>query len=67
MRDKINFQAEFKRFKFRVFLPQDWLHTKVKERSLPYYLPIAGGRIVEFIPFPRGLVLWEMQVASSRI
>ena len=24
-------------------------HTKVKEPSLPYYLLIAGGRIVEFI------------------
>ena len=36
-------------------------HTKVEEPSLPYYLPIAGGRTVGFIPFPRILVLCEMQ------
>ena len=41
--------------------------TKAEESSLPYYLPIAGGRIIEFIPFPRVLVLCEMQSVSSRI
>ena len=41
--------------------------TKAKEPSLPYYLPIAGGRIIRFIPFPRVLVLCEMQSVSSRI
>ena len=41
--------------------------TKAEEPSLPYYLPIAGGRIIGFIPFPRGLVLCEMQSVSSRI
>ena len=41
--------------------------TKAKENSLPYYLPIAGGRIIGFIPFPRLLVLCEMQSVSSRI
>ena len=41
--------------------------TKPEEPSLPYYLPIAGGRIIGFIPFPRVLVLCEMQSASSRI
>ena len=35
--------------------------------SLPYYLPIAGGRIIGFIPFPRVLVLCEMPSVSSRI
>ena len=35
--------------------------------SLSYYLPIAGGRIIGFIPFPRVLVLCEMQSVSSRI
>ena len=35
--------------------------------SLPYYLPIAGGIIIGFIPFPRVLVLCEMQWVSSRI
>ena len=34
--------------------------TKAEEPSLPYYLPIAGGRIIGFIPFPRVLVLCEM-------
>ena len=41
--------------------------TKAEEPSLSYYLPIAGGRIIGFIPFPRVLVLCEMQSASSRI
>ena len=41
--------------------------TKVEEPSLPYYLTIAGGRIIGFIPFPRVLVLCEMQLAWSRI
>ena len=31
--------------------------TKAEEPSLPYYLPIAGGRIIGFIPFPRVLDL----------
>ena len=41
--------------------------TKAEELSLSYYLPIAGRRIIRFIPFPRVLVLCEMQSASSRI
>ena len=41
--------------------------TRTEEHSLPYYLPIAGGRIIGFIPFPRVLVLCEMQPVSSRI
>ena len=40
--------------------------TKAEELSLPYYLPIAGGRIIGFIPFARVLVLCEMQSVSSR-
>ena len=38
-----------------------------EEPSLPYYLSIAEGRIIGFIPFPRVLVLCEMWSASSRI
>ena len=38
-----------------------------EEPSLSYYLPIAGGRIIGFIPFPRVLVLCEMQSVRSRI
>ena len=41
--------------------------TKAEEPSLSYYLPIAGGRIIGFIPFPRVLVLCEVQSVSSRI
>ena len=41
--------------------------NKAEESSLPDYLPIAGGRIIGFIPFPRVLVLCEMQLAWSRI
>ena len=41
--------------------------TKAEEPSLPYYLPIAGGRIIGFIPFPTVLVQCEMQSVSSRI
>ena len=40
--------------------------TKAEEPSLSYYLPIGGGRIIEFIPFPRVLVLCEMQSVLSR-
>ena len=41
--------------------------TKAEEHSLSYYLPIAGRRIIGFIPFPRVLVLCEMQSVSYRI
>ena len=40
---------------------------KVKEISVSYYLLITGRRITGFIPFPRVLVLCDMQTASSRI
>ena len=41
-------------------------HTKVKNTCLLYYLSIAGGRIVGFIPFPGALALWEMLTVLSR-
>ena len=41
--------------------------NKAEEPIIPYYLPIAGGRITGFIPFPRVLVLCEMQLVSARI
>ena len=41
--------------------------TKAEEPSISYYLPIAGGRIIGFIPFPRVLVQCEMQSVSSKI
>ena len=41
--------------------------TKAEELSLPYYLSIAGGRMIELISFPRVLVLCEMPSVSFRI
>ena len=41
--------------------------TKAEEPCLSYYLSIAGGRIIGFIPFPRVLLLCEMQLFLSRI
>ena len=41
--------------------------TKAEEPGLLYYLPIAGGRIIGFIPFQRVLVLCKIPSASSRI
>ena len=41
--------------------------TKTEEPSLSYYLSIAGGRLIGFIPFPSVLVLCEMQSVSCRI
>ena len=57
------FKAKFNRFKFIIF-PSPRL---VASPSLPYYLPIAGRRIIGFIPFPRVLMLCEMQSVSARI
>ena len=33
--------------------------TKIKTHCLPYYLLIAEKRIVEYMPFPRVLALYE--------
>ena len=38
--------------------------TKAEEPSLPYYLLIAGGRIIGSIPFPRVLVLCENAISQ---
>ena len=40
---------------------------RLKNLVCPTILPIAGARIIGFIPFPRVLVLCEMQSVSSRI
>ena len=37
--------------------------TKAEEPGLSYYLPIAGGRIIGFIPSPRVLVLCENAIS----
>ena len=54
------FNSEFSFF-------QTSCHTKVKEGSLLYYLPIVGGGIVGCILFPRISALCEMQTALSKI
>ena len=41
--------------------------TKAEEPSLPYYLPLAGGGIIGFLPLPRVLVQCEMQSVSPKI
>ena len=43
-----------------------YCHIKIKELSLPYYLPIVEEIIVGSIPFPKVLALYEMQTASFR-
>ena len=48
------FNSEFSFFKSSCL-------TKAKEPSLFYYLPIAWGRKVGFLPFPRVLTPCEMQ------
>ena len=49
-------------FEFRVFLL-----LEVKVLSFPNCLPIAGGGIVGFMPFPRVLALCDIQIALSKI
>ena len=41
--------------------------TKVKEYMMPYYLPIAGAKIIGFILFPRIWELYEIQTVSFKI
>ena len=55
------FTQPFRRIGYKVnFLSEtSWL-TKTEEPSLPYYLPIARGRIIGFIPFPKGIsAMWN--------
>ena len=49
---KVNFSAMFNWFEFRFSFFKTTCHGKVKARLLPYYLSIAGAKIVSFIPFP---------------
>ena len=50
------------------YLPrQDVTQGQFLSRVLLYYLPIDGGRIIVFIPFPRILAICEMQSVWSRI
>ena len=64
---KVSFQRSFTSLNSEYSFSEIGSHTKSKELSLSYYLPIAGGRIVGFIPFPSVLSLYEMLTAWSRI
>ena len=44
-----------------------WPVVISKLKSLPNYLPIAGGKIVGRVPFPKVSGLCEMQTASCKI
>ena len=55
------FKLKFNRFSIQSFpSPRLVALLRLKKPSLSYYLPIAGGRIIGFIPFPRVLVLLMM-------
>ena len=47
--------------------PRMVFKPRQKEHSLPYNLPITGGRTDGFMPFQRALAQNEMQTALSRI
>ena len=63
---KVDFQ-QFNRFWFGFLSPRLIPILRLKSSVCPTILSIAGWRIVGFIPFPRVLVLCEMQTASSKI
>ena len=47
--------------------PRLVVSPRLKNLVRPTIYPYAGGRLIEFIPFPRVLVLCEMQSVSSTI
>ena len=49
------FQAKLTTLNSEFSFSVTFCHTRVKEFSLPFYLPIVWERIVKFIPFPRVL------------
>ena len=59
MQHKVNFYAVFNRFQYLGY------HIKVKEPSLSYCLPIAGGKIVGFLTFMRVLALVKCKQLHS--
>ena len=67
MQYKINFKQGLTGLNSKFSFSKTSCQSKIKEPSLLYYLPIAGERIVECIPFPKISVLSKMQTTSSRI
>ena len=64
---RLIFKQSLTGFNSEFSFPKNSCLTKAEKPSLPYYLSIAGGRIIGFIPFPRVLVLCEMLSVLSRI
>ena len=62
---KVNFKLSLTGLNSELSFSKTGCLNKAKNRSLPNYLPIGGRRIIGFTPFPRVLVLCEMQTASS--
>ena len=48
-------------FEFRIFFSKTNCHMKVEKPNLFQYLPLAGGRKIWFILFPKVLVQCKMQ------
>ena len=67
IRNKVDFYAELTGLNSEFSFSLTSCLTKAEELSLSYYLPIAGGRIIGFIPFSSILMLCKMQSFSSRI
>ena len=67
MRHKVIFKLGLTGFNSEFSFSKTGWDIKVKERSLPNYLLIAGGRKVGFIPFLKLFVQWETQTVLSRI
>ena len=57
---KVNFISGVKQVLIQSSFSQTGCHTKIKEPSLPYHLPMAGGRIVGCLSFPRLLAQCKM-------
>ena len=60
LKGKLWFVWNWKLFRLCVCVYYIW----VAETNRPYYSSLARGRIIEFIPFPRALALWN---ASSLV
>ena len=58
---KVTFFSGLQLIWIQSFFSLSSCHTKVKKPCLPKYLPIAVGRIVGYMPFPRLLVWREKQ------
>ena len=65
MRHNVNFKAEFNSLNSEFSFSLTGCHYKIKESSLPYYLPVAERRIVGIIYLTRILALCEKQTAWS--